>query len=68
MNKKSDIEMERLKIAKTIRGIIRLKHSLKADEELNERLPDTLAEFDAAIQSGELKQLYSGVVNDILEE
>lgn len=57
MYKKSLIEMERQKTAKILRSLVRLKHSIAADEELNDRLPDTLAEFDTAIQVGELRTL-----------
>ena len=57
MRKKSDIEMEREKITKITRALIRLKHSLQADEELNEILPATIKEFDTALQTGELKQI-----------
>jgi len=49
--------MERAKVSKTARTIIRLKHSLAADEEINDVLPDTLAEFDEALGKGELKKL-----------
>lgn len=68
MIKKSDIEMERYKISKVLRTLIRLKYSLRADEELNNTLPNTLEEFDSAIQSGELKGLYSGIANILNEE
>jgi len=57
MPKKSPIEFEREKTAKILRTLIRLKHSLAADEEINNVLPDTLAEFDSATQAGELKSL-----------
>jgi hypothetical protein len=43
------------------RTIIRLKHSLKADEEINTFLPDKLSEFDAAFATGELKKLASEI-------
>jgi hypothetical protein len=49
--------MERDKIAKVTRTLIRLKHSLAADVEINNTLPDTLTEFDTALQQGELKAL-----------
>lgn len=65
MYKKSSIEMERQKTAKILRGLIRLKHSIAADEELNDRLPDILQEFDEAIQAGELKTL-SGSLDKVL--
>lgn len=67
MKKKTDIEMERARVSKITRAAIRLKHSLRADEELNKVLPDTLAEFDDALQSGELKRLYAGL-SDLLGE
>ena len=57
MEKKSPIEMERLKIAKVYRSLIRLKHSVAADEELNDVLPDKINAFDLAVQNGEIKQL-----------
>lgn len=57
MQKKSPAEMQRAKITKAARTLIRLKHSLKADEEINDVLPDTLAEFDDALARGELKTL-----------
>jgi hypothetical protein len=65
MMKKSEIEMERARAAKIARALIRLKHSLAADEEINAVLPDTLMEFDKSIQSGELKQLRP-TVDDLL--
>ena len=65
MRKKSEIEMERSKITKAARTLIRLKHSLAADEELNSVLPDTLAEFDEAVAKGELKKLRSGLLDQI---
>lgn len=65
MAKKTEIEMERDKITKITRNLIRLKHSLNADEEINNVLPDTLAEYDAALQAGELKALQI-VLDDIL--
>lgn len=65
MRKKTDEEMARSKVTKTARTIIRLKHSLAADEEINAVLPDTLAEFDAAIARGELKEIAASL-NDVL--
>lgn len=47
--------MERAALVKTQRTLIRLKHSLAADEEINSVMPDTLDEFDAAIAAGELR-------------
>lgn len=65
MRKKTPAEMEKARIAKATRGLIRLKHSLQADEEINAVLPDTLEEFDAALARGELRELRAGL-NDVL--
>lgn len=53
--------MERAKVTKAARTLIRLKHSLAADEEINAILPDTLAEFDEALARNELKGLKAGL-------
>lgn len=60
MYKKTEIEMQRHKVIKVNRALIRLKHSLAADEEINEILPDKLAEFDTALQHGNLLELPEG--------
>lgn len=65
MKKKSPAEMERARVTKTARTLIRLKHSLAADEELNDVLPDTLAEFDKALANGTLKELRASL-DDVL--
>ncbi len=67
MQQKSDIEMERLRIIKISRALIRLKHSLNADQELNQVLPAQLQEFDSATQRGELVTLNEGFLKEILE-
>lgn len=67
MKKKTPEELEKDKIAKAVRTLIRLKHSLKADEELNEVLPDTLESFDNALVQGELKQLKANLA-DVLDD
>lgn len=64
MYRKTETEMERWKIAKATRALLRLKHSLAADEEINAVLPDRIEAFDAAIQRGELLELKS-VLEDI---
>lgn len=58
--------MEKAKIIKITRTLIRLKHSLKADEELNAVLPGTLAEFDSGLCLGELRGLVLEL-SDVLE-
>jgi hypothetical protein len=52
VSEKTDIQMARLAIAKVTRAEIRLKHSILADQELNEVLSRRLADFDIALQSG----------------
>lgn len=52
MRKKTPAEMEKAKVTKTARTLIRLKHSLAADEEINAFLPDKLDEFDASLARG----------------
>ena len=68
MRKKSEIEMQRAKIAKVTRNLVRLKYSIKADEELNNLLPDTLMEFDKSLQSGELLGITAGGIADVLND
>lgn len=57
MIKKSEIEMERARTIKVTKALLRLKHSLAADVEINDVLPERLIEFDKAIQSGQLLSL-----------
>lgn len=65
MRKKTQAEMERHKITKMVRTLVRLKHSLAADEELNAVLPDTLEEFEEALARGELTEL-KAALGDVL--
>jgi hypothetical protein len=65
LRKKTPAEMERAKIAKAARTLIRLKHSLRADEEINAVLPDKLEEFDEALSRGEIRELKAGL-DDVL--
>ena len=53
--------MEKAKLLKATRYLIRLKHSLEADEEINDTLPDTEAEFDINLQRGAIKQINIGL-------
>lgn len=57
MHKKVEAEMERDRVAKVTRTLIRLKHSLAADVEINETLPDALHEFDSAHSRGQIKKV-----------
>lgn len=67
MHKKTDIEMQRLRLAKISRSLLRLKHSLNADVEINDTLPDLLVDFDKGLQSGELRTLPADFVNEVLD-
>lgn len=48
------VDQARVNMLKTIRAAVRLKHSINADEELNEVLPEAVKKFNAAIQRGQL--------------
>lgn len=65
MKRKTRQEVERAKVAKVTRTLVRLKHSLAADEELNSVLPDTLEKFDEALAAGELKHI-GAALDDVL--
>jgi len=67
MRKRTEAEMERAKIIKAGRTLIRLKHSLAADKEINDLLPDAVADFNNALANGELKQLTTGLSDAIGE-
>lgn len=49
--------MSKQNIVKVTRTLLRLKHTLAFDAEINEVLPDTLLEFESAVQRGELKEI-----------
>lgn len=63
MHKKSPAELQRAKVTKATRALIRLKHSLAADDEINATLPDTLAELEAALARGELRGLSANLAD-----
>ena len=49
---RTDVEQLRADVLKAVRTAIRLKHSLAADREMNEVLPEVERELEAAIKSG----------------
>lgn len=57
MNRKSDADLRRAEITYATRALVRMKHKFAADREINDILPDSLAEFDAALAQGQLLQL-----------
>lgn len=50
--KKDNIEMDLAAIIKTARTSIRLRHSLAADAEINERIPEIEKEYMTAVATG----------------
>lgn len=53
---KDKIDQSRANMLKVIRTAVRLKHSIAADEELNEVLPAAQKRFDDALQRGRLME------------
>lgn len=54
MTPKDDIELRKRALFKAARSAVRLKHSLEADAELNEVLPQLERAFDSAVSRGVL--------------
>lgn len=51
---KDEVDQARADMLKTIRAAIRLRHSIAADNEINERLPEAELRFNAALQRGKV--------------
>lgn len=51
---RTEIEMAKMRLFKSTRAIVGLKHRLEADNELNVVLPQVEAAFDASVMRGEL--------------
>ena len=64
MHKRDRIELERARILKIYRMNIRLRHSLAADEEINNTLPAIEAEYNRAVATGQPFQLEAASVFD----
>lgn len=60
MNAQTDLQIEKAAMLKAYRSAIRLKHSLAADREISETLPDIEVKIDAALQSGQPLELNPG--------
>ena len=54
MTPKDDIALRRAAMLKAARSAVRLRHSLAADAELNEVLPELERKFDASVKNGTL--------------
>lgn len=57
MTQLTDHELERKKLLKAVRAMVRLKYALMADEELNRVLPQIAGDFDRAIAAGKPYEL-----------
>jgi len=57
MIQKGELEQQRANLLKAARNAIRLKHSIAADVEINERLPDLERQINAALHAGEAYEL-----------
>lgn len=57
MTPKDDIELRKRALFKAARSAVRLKHSLEADAELNELLPQLERAFDSAVSRGRLPEV-----------
>ena len=65
---KDDITLRKAAAIKTARSIIRLKHSLAADEELNRVLPQVELAFDLAVNSGTLPEVGELIATLVIDE
>lgn len=67
--RREDIEQAKVDTLKTARSLIRLRHSLAADREINEKLPALEEAWDQAVLSGQLpdeasvRELVAGVLD-----
>ena len=57
MKKLTRPELEKARLLKAVRANIRLKHTLEADAEINEKLPEIEAAIDRAIAAGTVYEL-----------
>ncbi len=54
MSRLTDIEQARRNALKVVRTAVRLRYSIEADNELNEKIDEAGRVFDAAVARGEL--------------
>jgi hypothetical protein len=67
MGQKDDITMRRAALLKAARSMVRLRHSIAADEELNAVLPAIEARFNAEVQRGLLPDV-AGLLSEYVNE
>jgi len=53
---------------KTVRTLVRMKHSIEADYELNALLADMTDEHHHELQTGGLKELGAGTLDGVIKE
>jgi hypothetical protein len=54
MSRRTEIEQARANALKVVRTAVRLRHSIEADNELNEKIDEAGKVFDAAVARKEL--------------
>ena len=54
MIQKDKVDLARANLLKTVRAAVRLRHSIQADIELNDLLPEVEAKFNKAVLRGVL--------------
>lgn len=64
MKQLTPLEIQKAQILKAYRTAIRLKHSLLADQEIAERLPELEKQIDRALASGRTLELNPAKVWD----
>ena len=62
MGQKTRVEVDKARVLKTVRSLVRLKHSIAADAELNTVLPWVEQEFDKAFHEGRAFELDTDVI------
>lgn len=62
MRRTTELQRQKTGMLKAARAAIRLKHSLRADDEIARRLPELEAEIDTALASGTPFELEPGKV------
>lgn len=65
MAQKSELDLRRAQLLKAVRTMVRLKHAMAADEELNRVLPRIEEQFEKAIRTGKPFEL---AVHELLAE
>jgi hypothetical protein len=62
------IELLWTNYVKMLRSQIRLKHAIKADRELNDRVPDQEVAFHKAVKAGKAKEFIVASITEVANE